>query len=228
MNGRYKLVQTMEDGSTKRIYFYLPTQEGTYKLTANFNNGTSKELGTVTVGDNIKKYALLLNINGEGDLSSNFSTFTKLSAPTITEKYWDYERYMGYYFGSIVITNPNTVAMDCLLRYNLNYFTDPYTRTFKLQAGESKKIWFSDIYSTGIYVRVDLMSEELGIGKNVCTMSCSLGTFTGSSSMGDEGEEEEESSTTTTTTTTPATTSAEYKVVDTDGNFTLWRKQDVE
>lgn len=229
---QYTLTQNLSNNTQKTVSFSLPQVAGTYRLTGRLNTGKSIDMGNVIINNSVGKlnHKLSTTISGKGTNITFFDVPFGLYQPKLSSFTYGKDNSSNTYYGSVTVTNPNSVSVGGVVWFKTsNSDIISENGTFTLAPGKSKTIMFGDIYSEGILIRVHFTYSDQRIFTNEVFAQCTLGNYKGDFNF--YGVEEETSTTTTTTTTTTDAASSvaqEYQAVDSDGNFTLWRKIDAE
>ena len=226
----YTLNQDCSDGVTRACSFTLPSTRGKYRLTFHLSDGTSFTPDPIEVQNdpNKRKYKLDIEMSDGYQSSIRFYAPYGLSVPKLTAGTFTKDSSSGTYGGTITVYNPNPASVDAEVWYKEDGSDRVRTNgTFTLAAGASKVVRFSDLYSTGILVRVNFLATAYGVNANEIFEDIVLGQYDGTHDFYGVGDEESSSTTTTTTTTTTVATSI-YMPAESDGIFTLWRVQDVK
>lgn len=219
---KYSITQDFSDGSSREAEWTIQPFAGTYNVSYGLSNGGYIYAGQI-VSDNTYgglPHKLEVELSDGTILTSTFNSHFGLYPPQYIAS--EYKRdSSGSYYGKLTITNPNAMAVKCVVWYKPSgYDMVMENGTFTLGAGQTHTIVFADVYSTGLCTRVNFCLPSEDINENDVYYTCVLGFYEGDTTFGAEIE----STSTTTTTTTVDGQSAEPTPIESDGKFTLWRE----
>lgn len=229
----YKIKQMLSGGEQVTCSCAVLPVAGPHKVKFQLSDGRWLDAGELYADDYIsygRAHKLTIQMSDGATYTSDFYGHFGLNKPELSELKWALDSRTGTHYGSVKVKNNNYFPVKWVVWYKTSGSeTIRFFNGSTLQPGETDIIAFDEVYSGGICLRVHFTYASQRIEENEVFQTITLGSYRGDQlfyGVGDGVEEEE--STTTTTTTTPEELSIEPVPIESDGKFTLWRKQDDE